>query len=62
MFVSPYIATRGPIGITATRPNSQNGIALHYRGKLSPKDPVSRVYEEFYADPAHLTCPSCGAM
>src|SRR5713101_2855761 len=24
------------------------------------EDPVSRVYEEFYADPSHLTCPSCG--
>jgi 3-hydroxyanthranilate 3,4-dioxygenase len=24
------------------------------------EDPVSRVYEEFYGDPAHLTCPSCG--
>lgn len=25
-------------------------------------DPVSGVYEEFYGDPAHLTCPSCGQI
>jgi 3-hydroxyanthranilate 3,4-dioxygenase len=24
------------------------------------EDPVSRVYEEFYGDEAHLTCPRCG--
>ena len=24
------------------------------------EDPVSRVYEEFYGDPSHLTCRSCG--
>ena len=24
------------------------------------EDPVSRAYEEFYADPSHLTCRACG--